>query len=127
MTLSLPEASDVQQIVKTSLGADTLRAMIADAALIVEDCASIATYTPQRQQAIIKYVVAHMITTTGQGGNSARLSGRRLGDASQTYRTQALGPNLAGTTYGEQALALDPSGCLATIGLKRVVAVVVSR
>lgn len=112
---TLPTASDVIALTETSLPALVVESLIADAALVACDC--IAGYEPDRQTAIIKWLAAHMVASTDAGGGT--LTSEKLGDASLTYARATLGEGLKGTIYGQQALALDPKGCLVTRGKGR--------
>lgn len=114
--MSLPSASDVIALTGSSLAEAVVTALIADAALIAEDC--VGGYTPERQTAIIKWLAAHLVASTSAGGESV-LTSDKLGDASQTYARATTGDSLSGTMYGQQALALDANGCLARKGRAR--------
>src|SRR5690554_2459596 len=102
-----PSADMVIQLTGTGLPEDVVAGIIDDAALLVERC--ISKLDGPRQTAIIKWVAAHLIAS----GPDLMLKSERLGNASDTYATATLGDGLKGTTYGQQALALDPNGCLA--------------
>lgn len=117
MSLSKPSVAVVKAIIATTLADDAVQAVIDDAALLAEGCPVVASYDAARQSAIVKWLAAHMLASTSAGGGA--LTQKALGDASETYGRATLGTQLAGTTYGQQALALDPSGCLARLGAKR--------
>lgn len=109
---TLPTASDVIALTGTDMPEAVVTSIIADAALFAEGC--ISAYDDDRQTAIIKWVAAHMVQSTSGG---ASLTSDKLGDASQTYARSALSGNgLMATHYGQQAIALDASGCLARKG-----------
>jgi hypothetical protein len=114
MTIALPTAADVRAIIETSLTDGQIEALIADAALAAEKC--LLKYDEARQKAIVKWLTAHLIASTG--GNGV-LTSQKLGDASETYARATLGDGLKGTTYGQQALLLDTCGCLARLGRAR--------
>lgn len=115
MAVSTPDASAVQEITSCGiLTVDAIRNIIEDAALMVAGCVS--GLDPSTQQSIVKYVAAHIISTTGLGGAAARRTSKRLGDAAESYATPTFGANLSGSSFGQMAIALDPSGCLATLG-----------
>jgi uncharacterized protein DUF4054 len=116
MPLTQPNAAAVRAIIETSLTDDQVSSVIADAALLAEGCPAVAGYDPDRQSAIIKWLAAHLIASTARSGV---LTQKSLGDASESYARPATGLNLAGTSYGQQAIALDPSGCLARLGQQR--------
>ena len=116
MALALPTATDVRVVITTDLTDPQIDSIIADASLAVESCAALATYTSARQQAIIKWVAAHFINfINGQGG---AISLNVLGSSSVAYANAMLGDGLKSSAYGQQALALDPSGCIGKIGSK---------
>lgn len=118
MSIELPTAADVKAIVTTSLDDPVIEGIITDASLMVEHC--VASLSASRQKAIIKYVTAHLLTSmTGLAGSPKTLTQRTLGDANESYSTATLGANLAGTMYGQQAISLDPTGCVANIGKKK--------
>lgn len=112
---TLPTASDVIALTGTSMAEAVVASIIDDAALFAEGC--ISQYSDARQTAIIKWVAAHMVQATS-GGTS--LQSQKLGDASETYARSSLsGDGLQATHYGQQALSLETSGCLAGRGRAR--------
>lgn len=115
MAIAQPTTAEVKQIVGEFPDA-LVSAAIADAVLIVEDCVS--SFTTERQTAIVKWVAAHLIVLTAEGstGSAGAVRSEKLGSASVTYMRPAQGSNLRATSYGEQALLLDDSGCLARRG-----------
>lgn len=112
---TLPVASEVIELTGTALSNPIVATLIDDAAMVAGDC--ITSYSEDRQAAIIKWLAAHLVASTAAGGEF--LASEKLGDASQTYARAALGENLRGTIYGQQALALDTNGCLTTRGKGR--------
>ena len=113
MALAKPELSAVRAIIGTDLSDPQVQSVIDDAALLAEGCPKIAGYDAARQAAIVKWLAAHLIASTARTGV---LTQKSLGDASESYARAQTGMNLSGTSYGQQALALDPSGCLARLG-----------
>lgn len=113
--ISKPTPAEVRIIIETKLADPALQSVIDDAALFVEGCPKVTTYDDARQKAIVKWVTAHMLASTNASGSGA-LTAKSLGDASESYARPTLGVGLSGTTYGQQAIALDPSGCLANLG-----------
>lgn len=116
----VPTADEVRAILATSLTDAAIESIIEDAELMVEDC--IASMTCQRKTAIIKWVTAHLISSTSSGtsGGTGVITSDSLGDASRTYAKPTLGSTgLFGSTYGQQAMALDPNGCLASLGMRK--------
>lgn len=115
MPLSTPSVADVRLIIDTPVSDAAITAAISDAALIVGRCSAVADATAATQQAIIKYVVAHLLSA--RAGASGPLKSKSLGDASETYaQGGTYGMQLSSTFYGQQAIMLDPTGCLATLG-----------
>jgi hypothetical protein len=110
--MQLPSAADVIALTGTGLSSAVVDALIADAALIAERC--LASESGDRQEATLKWLAAHLVASTGTDGV---LQSSKLGDASETYMRAATGEALAGTIYGQQAIALTP--CLARLGKAR--------
>lgn len=109
-----PTLEQVRVVITTTLSDTDLQAVIDDAALIAEGCPSVAGYSGDRQAAIVKWIAAHLIGT--QSGVAGALVQKKLGDAQEGYAAPTMGLNLQGSRYGQQALLLDPSGCLANLG-----------
>lgn len=128
MAVEKPNVEQVRAIISTGLTDDQVQLYINDAALAVEGC--ISSLDDERQVAIVKWWTAHMIASAGQarggGGGAGAVSSRKLGDASTTWVRGSLGTGAASTYYGQQAISLDPSGCLAKIGMERALAVSLS-
>lgn len=110
---------DLKGLVQSSFTDAQLEAFLNDAYLMVQGCASIAAMDTTRQTAIIKYVAAHLVSTMAKGHGNRFTTQRSLGDASESYAAPVLGMGLQGTTFGQMAIALDPSGCLGKIGKTR--------
>jgi len=108
-----PDRRDVIALTGSTLSEDIVNAIIDDAALVVSGC--IVNLDAARQTAIIKWVAAHMVASTSSGGGGV-LSSQKLGDASESYARGELGKALNSSYYGQQAIALDPNGCLRKIG-----------
>ena len=113
---TLPTVKSVIEITGTDIGGAVVSAIIDDAASLVSDC--IVTYDAARQASIIKWVAAHLISSTAAGGEKV-LTSWKLGDAAETYGRASLGDGLRGTVYGQQALLLDTNGCLTGLGKGR--------
>lgn len=112
-----PLVEDVRLIIETSLSDAQVQAMIDDAALLVSAC--VESLECARQTAIIKWVTAHLIAnlSTATSGGAGVVTQESLGDASISYaKPPLLGEGLKSTTYGQQAIALDPNGCIASLG-----------
>lgn len=102
---------DVRGITGSTLTDAVITSLISDAELVGGPC--IDQYDAARKDAIIKWLAAHLVASTSTDG---ALSSESLGDASRSYARGQLGDRLRGTTYGQQALALDLNGCLARRG-----------
>lgn len=117
----LPSVDDVRAVISTSLTDSQITQMILEADAITSQCSGIASSGEILRAAINKYFVAHMIALLS-GNGSGVVQSESLGDASVSY-VQALVPNLgtlSSTRYGQQAITLDTSGCLANLGKMRV-------
>lgn len=68
----------------------------------------------QRLHQITLYLSAHYAAVTDEKG---QLKSEKMGDATDTYETTANGSGLASTRYGREAMNLDTSGTLRTMGL----------
>lgn len=110
---NLPVPDEVRVIVETALTDSDLEQIIDDAALVAGPC--VKKLSGDRQRAIVKYIAAHLIAQSG-GGGEAMVTSRKLGDASVTFSRAQVGQNLMGTSYGQRAAMLDPTGCLARLG-----------
>ena len=109
--MAKPAASDVLALTGLDIDSAVVSAVIDDAALMAEECS--ASWSDDRETAVLKWLSAHLLASTHDGGV---ITSESLGDASESYKRAQVGDSLAGTTYGQQAIALDPSGCLARIG-----------
>lgn len=112
----MPLAADIRKIVSAPESVDL--APIAEAAdLIVDGCTASSSYTAERIAAIKKWVGAHLFASTDMGRES-RLVSETLVDLSQTFAV-SVGKGFHLTTYGQQAMLLDPDGCLAQLSQKQ--------
>lgn len=102
--------SEVRIVIKTSLTDGEVQTFIDDAVLIAELCPALVLSSVNIQKSAVKWLAAHLISTT----NSGMLTQRSIGDASDSYVAPALGSGLKSTSYGQRALLLAPE--LATIG-----------
>lgn len=113
----LPTNNAVRLIIDTDLQGPDVDAFIDDADAMTARCLSGQPDGVVRT--INKWVAAHLIYSSGRGGDGQGLTSQRLGDASESYQRGQLGMGLSASYYGQQALALDPTGCLATLHLRR--------
>ena len=109
MSLSKPTAQTVIDLTGTELPEPVVVSIIDDAAIIGLEC--LGPLDSETQEAALKWLAAHLIASTDSG---ATLKSESLGDASQTYVRAQVKDGMAGTVYGQQAIALAP--CLARIG-----------
>jgi len=79
------------------------------ATLIVADC----NWQQDRKDAIINWITAHLITSTDE---YRQVVSESYGNASITFSSGPIGESLKSTTYGQQALLLDNTGCLNKLG-----------
>lgn len=100
--------SDVSEILDTSLGTAALDAWIEIANTLVDDVAAADTsLTSTRLTQLETLVAAHLASTQDQ-----RAASRSGASRSVTYQGET-GMGFEATKYGQQALALDPTGTLA--------------
>lgn len=108
--------TQVKQIIDTSLDDDVIDAHIAVASRLVDDLLTGKGMDASRLADIELYLSAHFVAVRDQdAGELTRLT---VGDTDATYGGD-LGRALSFTRYGQQALALDISGTLTTIGKVR--------
>lgn len=117
--LTKPTPSEVRTIITTSLDDASIQVFIDDAELIGHGCPVLDTYPTSHQKAIVRWLTAHLIASVAKGGVAGQITSKSLGDASESYAAGQLGSDLASTSYGKQAIALDPSGCLERVGKMR--------
>ena len=81
----------------------------------VDACATAKGWalTAAELELLERWLAAHMYCMSDQ-----QLMSKNTLAAGATFRAQG-GLNLNGSTYGQTAVALDPSGCLAAIGLRK--------
>lgn len=114
MAVSKPEVADVRLVFTTTLADASVQAAIDDAALMAAGCPVVETYDEDRQKAIVKWMAAHLLSS--RSDQAGALTSKKIGDASESYAKASMGTQLSGSSYGQQALLLDPSGCLKRLG-----------
>lgn len=103
--------SDVSDIFNNDLDSASLSAWIDMASSVVDDIAAKdSSITSTRLTQIEKLLAAHYASAQDQ-----RISNTSRETASVTYQGDT-GMNLQGTKYGQQAIQLDPTGTLSTLG-----------
>lgn len=109
-------ATEVREIVTTSLSDAQIDAFIASSTLIVD---RYATQCSEADAATLKEIerqlTAHMLSASDA---SQRMASRKFGDSSENYFTQS-GLNLDSSQYGQNVKMLDPCGILADYGKRR--------
>ena len=80
-------------------------------ALVTEVCASVETYDNTRLELIERWLSAHVYTV--REGRAVSESVKGVGQTVQSY----VGPNLATSHYGQQAMMLDTAGGLANLSV----------
>lgn len=110
MALTKPTAADVIALTGTDLSSAVVTQIIDDAALI-GSCVS--ALTSDEQEAALRWLAAHLVASTSDDGSQV-VSSAKLGDASDSYARAKTSDGIAGSTYGQQAIAIAP--CLARLG-----------
>lgn len=114
MSKARVSATQVKEIVNTTLDDSVLQASMIDTAnLFVDTHLADSGHSADMLAKIELYLAAHFVAISTQGGT---IKFTKLGDASESYDTDALGTGLSSTIYGQTALALDTTGTLAAIG-----------
>lgn len=106
-------ATDVRAIIATGLTDNQINALIAQAVLLTANCASASAWGATLTDAINTWVTAHMIASAVDPAKTSQ----SLGDASESFQRAQAGKGFFGTSYGQTALLLDDSGCLAKRGM----------
>jgi hypothetical protein len=100
--------SDVRAIFDTDLDSTSLTAWIEIASEYVDDIAAAdSSLSSTRLETLEKLITAHFASSQDQ-----RIQRADRNSASVTYQGET-GEGFSGTKYGQQALALDPTGTLA--------------
>jgi hypothetical protein len=114
MAVTVP---DVRLIITTNASDAQIEAAIADILLMAARCLALIT-DGDLQDAIVKYLTAHLLTVFESNGAGVATSSS-LGDASDSYASGSFGKGLQNTAYGQMAVNLDPNDCLIRIGKPR--------
>lgn len=113
-----PTIAEVRNVIAlpSSVLDATVQEFIDMAVVVVDGCASILLLPTTTQAMIVKWVAAHLLS--GQYGRGGAVTQKSVGDASETYQsiTNVGGIGLNSSFYGQQALLLDSTGCLARRG-----------
>lgn len=116
-----PSTSSVQILLTGTVGTPSdavASAYIDDAMALVASCACIASLLDATQTIIVKYLAAHLYTVGVNKGAGAKTL-EVLGDARTAWASPStVGEGLKLTSYGQQALIFDTTGCLLQLGLR---------
>jgi len=116
MALTLPTAAEVAVIYPNTHATAIVDEFIEDAAALAEQCQSVVDSSATLQAKIVKWIAAHMIHLTLEGGATGSLISQKLGDAQDTYSSTVYGEGLDSTPYGRTAIQLEGTGCLKNLG-----------
>lgn len=108
-------AADVQEILDTTLEASVINAFINTAHTFIEANLGSANLGEAMLTEIEKWLAAHFLSIRDRRVKSENIAG----EYSVTYEVGNLGEGLMSTTYGQTAVALDTSGTLDSLNLKR--------
>lgn len=108
-------AADVQEILDTTLEASVINAFINTANTFIEVNLSSANLGEAMLTEIEKWLAAHFLSLRDRRVKSENIAG----EYSVTYEVGNLGKGLMSTTYGQTAVALDTSGTLGSLNMKR--------
>ncbi len=108
-------AADVQEILDTTLEASVINAFINTAHTFIEANLGSANLGEAMLTEIEKWLAAHFLSIRDRRVKSENIAG----EYSVTYEIGNLGEGLMSTTYGQTAVALDTSGTLDSLNLKR--------
>ena len=104
--------ADVKAIIETNI--DDLTPHINAANLMVTRIVAPLISDEATLKEIERWLAAHFVAI-----HDPRLISRKVSDASDEYESARKGQGLMATKYGQQVLALDPTGKLSIIGSKR--------
>lgn len=103
--------NDVLAIYPTTVD---VRPFLTTAYVLVQNWLGAAGLAPALLLEIERWLTAHLMSM-GDGS----LTRMKVGDTELAYDSRKLGTGLSSTLYGQTVLALDPTGILASLGLKR--------
>lgn len=112
--MTMPTTESVQALLSVEFTAATINAAITDAALMVEDCG----YTDSREEAIVRYLAAHLLSSSQPGG-AGNVKSENIDGTAYTLGGAVVGMGLKGSSFGQQALLLDKNRCLQDIDTKQ--------
>lgn len=106
---TLPTAAAVQGLLIVPFPEAVVNGAISDAALIFADC--LAKYPDEIGTALVKYLAAHLLSTS-QAGARGNVQSQSVDGTSYTLASAALGDGLRGSSFGKSALLFDSLRCL---------------
>jgi hypothetical protein len=109
--------ANVRAVIKTTATDEQVTEAINTAVLMTTRCSS--GWDTELTDKINTYVAAHVLTSTNVGGAGGLLVSESMGDASRTWQRAAVGTGIQGSSYGQMAVMLDPTGCLFNIGKRK--------
>lgn len=110
---------EVKEIIATSVADDVIDNNFIDTAnVFVNEHLLGCGHSDAILKKIEMYLAAHFLSISGTGdaddaGGALKFS--KMGDASESYDTSGLSDGLNSSRYGQQAIFLDNSGCLAAL------------
>lgn len=108
-------ASDVKQIIETTLEDSVIDGYIAGATEVVtEVLGSVTTISSELKTEIERWFTAHLIASTRE----QQLTEAKAGSASAKFQGKT-GMRLDATLYGQQVLIMDTTGNFAALGGKK--------
>lgn len=115
--MELPTVAAVRRIFPQASADDAVvQDFIDEAALVASRCAGLVAAAAANQSSAVKWIAAHLMAV---GSSNGGVSSESIGKASKSYAMGPMGDNLKSTVYGQRALLLDPSGCLARLGFPK--------
>lgn len=107
-------SAQVEAIIDTDRDCDPF---IATAQLIVTEELADSTLSDDRKDQIVLYLAAHFVCLAEEAGGLRR---QRMGESDESYRVPGdKDTGFAFTRYGQQAILLDTTGRLASIGANK--------
>ena len=113
---AIPSAEEVKQIISTT--STNLQPYIIAGYRIVRD--NLYDVDPFTKKEIIRWLAAHFLSM--ESGSEGRVIEKEVGEARERYvgeQAEVFAKALGSTRYGQQAIALDPTGTLYNLGRPR--------
>lgn len=114
MSKARVSASQVKELIETTLADNVILASMIDTAnVIIDTHLNNAGHSKQILAKIELYLSAHFVAITEERGT---LKFSKLGDSSEAYNTAKFGTGFNSTRFGQTALLLDTTGILSNVG-----------